>query len=788
MLMKMNSFFKTLLFLVTTSVYSQDPLKFQINFESGISALSPRAMAKIDSVIKLCGNELKDFKVAIVGHTDNVGDTSFNQALSLARANETKKYFVGKSFYKDNITASGKGFSNQLNDNSTDDRKFFNRRVSISISRNLAANKSRFSNKLITKINVGGLTIKSNRQIVKSETGSVIKNLSGTSIIIPPMAFVDKKGKPVKGEVVVNYTEYRDPVDFILGGIPMSYLDKGKMYRFNSGGMFKITASLNGEPIYVKQGEQLEVNFALTARLPNMNFYRFDSLSGQWIELAKITGPKEKTSNNKRSKEANKPDVVSKTVEAETDEPKIGNSVSRTLEGYSSNPHGATSCGMPECDAIKAGVLLAEQTTPVYEKIYEPADIYYQNRLKNNNEMDLQLKLANTFKLRLDSIDNVLSKEKRFYKLQMIKESKSKVLFNLSCDAKSNNELEAFKNISWQYSSKNAPRSNAAAFKKKWANCQVLESGGDYKIVLTDSKGEISIQNLQLKPNEKIRKKDKENYIRSVFDNYKAGSEKYKLQVEELSRNRDSIQNQFLHSNTRADSLSKFQNGEDWIYSIFNSKAGSGLCFWQWNKNYMSAQEQTMKMVDWCSYFNEHKAEMAQRYSSIWQNSRQCGSARGSFAICSGPPPSFWSGGSDYKNGNGGLDSLTNSLNQTTSIPMMGIYNFDVPEEIENREEIFVEFKDGQGKEIKPDYVFLVDNSANGLISYDKRADSNPYKLVVMRTSYISLIAIDKNKTAYVYSAKKFEAIRSGKGQVNRTMVLDKIKNLKDKSELEKLL
>jgi hypothetical protein len=52
----------------------------------------------------------------------------------------------------------------------------------------------------------------------------------------PLQAFVDSKGNTVKGKVIVQYVEFRSPVDFILRGIPMSIVVNGNLLPFQLRG------------------------------------------------------------------------------------------------------------------------------------------------------------------------------------------------------------------------------------------------------------------------------------------------------------------------------------------------------------------------------------------------------------------------------------------------------------------------------------------------------------------------------------------------------------------------
>jgi hypothetical protein len=119
---------------------------------------------------------------------------------------------------------------------------------------------------------------------VDNQSGSVIVHSSGTTLIIPKDAFVDENGREVEGSVTINYREFKNPVDFILGGIPMSFEKDGNKNMFISAGMFELTASSEGKPVYLKNDKRIDVEMVSTDKKPDYNLYAFNDESGTWEE------------------------------------------------------------------------------------------------------------------------------------------------------------------------------------------------------------------------------------------------------------------------------------------------------------------------------------------------------------------------------------------------------------------------------------------------------------------------------------------------------------------------
>ena len=74
-----------------------------------------------------------DSQLLIVGHTDNVGDGSYNQRLSERRSNSAAAYLAAQGVARTRLAASGKGESEPVTTNDTDAGRQQNRRVEVAI-------------------------------------------------------------------------------------------------------------------------------------------------------------------------------------------------------------------------------------------------------------------------------------------------------------------------------------------------------------------------------------------------------------------------------------------------------------------------------------------------------------------------------------------------------------------------------------------------------------------------------------------------------------------------------
>jgi outer membrane protein OmpA-like peptidoglycan-associated protein len=70
-------------------------------------------------------------KLKIVGHTDDVGDATYNQKLSEERVQSVANLFLTRGFKKENIYVIGRGSTQPYVPNTTNENRAINRRVAI---------------------------------------------------------------------------------------------------------------------------------------------------------------------------------------------------------------------------------------------------------------------------------------------------------------------------------------------------------------------------------------------------------------------------------------------------------------------------------------------------------------------------------------------------------------------------------------------------------------------------------------------------------------------------------
>jgi OOP family OmpA-OmpF porin len=101
-------------------------------FDFDKAVLKPEGRAKLDDLVsKIQGINLE--VIIGVGHTDSVGTDTYNQRLSVRRAEAVKAYLVTKGIERNRVYTEGKGEKQPVADNRTAEGRAKNRRVEIEV-------------------------------------------------------------------------------------------------------------------------------------------------------------------------------------------------------------------------------------------------------------------------------------------------------------------------------------------------------------------------------------------------------------------------------------------------------------------------------------------------------------------------------------------------------------------------------------------------------------------------------------------------------------------------------
>jgi OmpA-OmpF porin, OOP family len=106
-----------------------DRLSFDAN-SSNLRADSQEQLFNIAAILKAYPN----VHIRIGGYTDNTGDAAANLQLSQARANSVQEQLITMGINPDRLEAKGYGEGNPIADNSTDEGRARNRRISLRVT------------------------------------------------------------------------------------------------------------------------------------------------------------------------------------------------------------------------------------------------------------------------------------------------------------------------------------------------------------------------------------------------------------------------------------------------------------------------------------------------------------------------------------------------------------------------------------------------------------------------------------------------------------------------------
>lgn len=113
-----------------SALNNEGRIALYINFDTGKAAVKPESQAIVSQIVALL-KENPALKIAVEGHTDNVGDIKSNQVLSEQRAKAVVNAIVAQGVDAKRLTAAGFGQTKPLADNSTEDGRAKNRRVEL---------------------------------------------------------------------------------------------------------------------------------------------------------------------------------------------------------------------------------------------------------------------------------------------------------------------------------------------------------------------------------------------------------------------------------------------------------------------------------------------------------------------------------------------------------------------------------------------------------------------------------------------------------------------------------
>lgn len=104
-----------------------------VEFETGSTTLTPMGLGILDDMAGVL-QRIGDKPVIITGHTDNVGNPSFNLVLSNKRAEAVKQYLIGRNIDATRLSTTGKGEAAPIASNDNEEGRTSNRRIEFTLA------------------------------------------------------------------------------------------------------------------------------------------------------------------------------------------------------------------------------------------------------------------------------------------------------------------------------------------------------------------------------------------------------------------------------------------------------------------------------------------------------------------------------------------------------------------------------------------------------------------------------------------------------------------------------
>lgn len=229
-----------LLALLSTTLFGQSTT---VHFETAEHALTVQAEIAL-SAFKEMANSSPSARINLVGHTDRIGGSDYNEALSKRRSATVASYLIGIGV-TNQFDIDWKGENQVISKDGSDDSKAKNRRVTLELSKTVKGGSSFYSE------------FRKEPELLKapSNTETDLTFENGTKVTIRPdeLNLIDANA-PI--EVAVQ--EYYKKGDFVLANLTTT-TTKGKLLE--SKGMVHIALTQNGRPITLKKGNSIPIFF-----------------------------------------------------------------------------------------------------------------------------------------------------------------------------------------------------------------------------------------------------------------------------------------------------------------------------------------------------------------------------------------------------------------------------------------------------------------------------------------------------------------------------------------------
>ncbi|MEO1628908.1 MAG: OmpA family protein, partial [Bacteroidota bacterium] len=265
-------------------LFAQQSVEYQLYFDHDQDRLSETASNDLDALIQLTHNATS-YTIDIKGHTDQDGSNAYNEALSQRRSLSVANYLTGRGIDAQFISRSHFGERQLLETVDSDQAKAVNRRVEVLLTYETVGSISELYDYLAEQ----------NKQsfVINWEEGGELQARDGSIVHIPGQAFEHPDGRPLSGEIDITIEEAIRPSAMIAHQLNTAHNGQS----LSTGGMIRITATADGEPLLLTSGKAMDVFVPTTEPNQAMNLYNGQRNPDGTIAWEQLEEPVEVLSN-----------------------------------------------------------------------------------------------------------------------------------------------------------------------------------------------------------------------------------------------------------------------------------------------------------------------------------------------------------------------------------------------------------------------------------------------------------------------------------------------------------
>jgi len=263
-------------FLLLPLIFGQKVLEKQVYFASDQYELSKEAKADLDELINE-STQASVYSFQVKGHTDKDGSHIYNEKLSHKRSEAVKNYLLHRGIAAAQIDLAAFGERQPITIQDDPNAKAMNRRVEVILNYDIIESVEEMYAHFAKK--------QEQHFTFNLDQPSSLRAKDGTIVKIPANAFVHPDGRSLEGQLVnLKIEEAIRPSAMVFNQLNTVHGENA----LTTGGMIRLTASVDGVPLELKNGKAIDVFVPTTDANPAMNLYsgsRDEAGRMEWDQL-----------------------------------------------------------------------------------------------------------------------------------------------------------------------------------------------------------------------------------------------------------------------------------------------------------------------------------------------------------------------------------------------------------------------------------------------------------------------------------------------------------------------